>query len=444
MKKSLLFVSIMLISIINCFGQPLSIDLTFSAINNATFVQLDSIKVLNKSQGGEHTIYYPDTTLSLEITPGELLLCIGYSTGYPTGFQEINRENSSFQLFQNYPNPVQDQCVVSMFIPREGKVSIMVNDIQGRLILSNEQLLNKGMHNFHFYPGNSSLYLLSAQWKDVIQHVKITNIGQNIGKQSRLDYAGIGNNDFSLKESLLQNDLVMIESGILDSPNANKTYTFQFATNIPCPGTPTVEYEGQVYNTIQIFSQCWLKENLNVGTMILESKGMTDNDTIEKYCYDNALDSCSKYGGLYQWNEMMQYSSDPGAQGICPPGWRVPTDDAWKVLEGAVDSYCGIGDYTWEVIGYRGYNAGANLKSTSGWYADGNGTDLFGFFGRPGGMNFYQYGFLDVDVCGIWWTSTEYNSLNSYYRYLQYDHTTSYRHGTYIEDGISVRCLRDY
>jgi len=59
-----------------------------------------------------------------------------------------------------------------------------------------------------------------------------------------------------------------IESGIAYTAVEDDTITFQFAYNIPCPGIPTVSYEGQVYNTVQIFSQCWLKENLNVGTMI--------------------------------------------------------------------------------------------------------------------------------------------------------------------------------
>ena len=87
---------------------------------------------------------------------------------------------------------------------------------------------------------------------------------------------------------------------MIDSPSTNQTYTFQFASNIPCPGVPTVTYEGQVYNTIQIFGQCWLKENLNVGTMINGEDEMTDNGIIEKYCYYNDQANCDTYGGLYQ------------------------------------------------------------------------------------------------------------------------------------------------
>jgi len=140
---------------------------------------------------------------------------------------------------------------------------------------------------------------------------------------------------------------------------------------------------------------------------------------------------------------MMQYIIQEGVQGICPPGCHLPTDNEWKVLEGAVDSYCGIIDNIWDNLGYRGYNAGTNLKATSGWYTNGNGTDLFGFSDMSGGDCMDVGYFLDVVVCGIWWTSTEYNILNSWYRYLDYDLPIVYHHRTYKEDGSSVSCLRD-
>jgi uncharacterized protein (TIGR02145 family) len=79
--------------------------------------------------------------------------------------------------------------------------------------------------------------------------------------------------------------------------------------------------------------------------MINVSQYQSNNSIIEKYCYDNNLDSCTKYGGLYQWNEIMQYTTQQGVQGICPTGWHLPTDEEWKVLEGAADSQYGIGDH---------------------------------------------------------------------------------------------------
>ncbi len=251
---------------------------------------------------------------------------------------------------------------------------------------------------------------------------------------------------FSLGDELLYIGYTdTLQSGMPDSPEESTNYTFQFATNIPCPGTPTVEYEGQVYNTIQIFSQCWLKENLNVGEMIPGTMGQSNNGTIEKYCYNNEPDSCEKYGGLYQWNEMMQYTTQPGTQGICPPGWHLPTDEEWKVLEGAVDSQYGIGDPEWgNGWDWRGYDAGTNLKTTSGWYGNGNGTDLFGFSGMPGGYRDYRGYFDGVGFTSFWWTSTALDN-EAWYRGLDYSGPEVYRNDCNYDEvfGFIVRCLRD-
>lgn len=57
----------------------------------------------------------------------------------------------------------------------------------------------------------------------------------------------------------------------------------------PCPGVPTVSYEGQTYNTVKIGTQCWFKENLNVGTGIHITVVSSDNGLIEKHCYNNYL-----------------------------------------------------------------------------------------------------------------------------------------------------------
>lgn len=207
---------------------------------------------------------------------------------------------------------------------------------------------------------------------------------------------------------------------------------------------PIVEYEGQIYNTIQIFSQCWLKENINVGVMIMGDEEMINNDTIEKYCYNNSLDSCTVYGGIYRWNEMMQYVTQEGAQGICPPDWHIPTDDEWKILEGTVDSQYGIGDSIWELIGWRGFDAGINLKSTSGWYSNGNGADLFGFTGLPGGWYYTGGDFTNIKMSANWWTSTESSIEDVWNRFLEFNWPNVIRFGNSPKEyGQYVRCLKD-
>jgi uncharacterized protein (TIGR02145 family) len=431
--------------IVSASGQKVTLDLTFTAIDNAAWVRLDSIKVMNRTQGGDTVLYWPDTTLTYEITPGDLLLYIGYAMGYPVGVQSIGNRVTQFQLFQGYPNPVWDQAVITMSLPSNGTVNITVADIRGRVALNFNRELQKGTHSFIFHPGDERIYIFTTRWNGITQSIKILTEGVVSGKTCRLEYTGIKNGNPVLKQSPATMDLVVQESGILDSPTINETYTFQFATNISCPGTPTVEYEGQVYNTIQVRSQCWLKENLNVGIMINGTQNQTNNSIKEKYCYDNQPDSCTKYGGLYQWDEMMQYTTQQGVQGICPPGWHLPTDEEWKVLEGAADSQYGIGDPEWDLSEYRGYDAGTNLKTTSSWYQNGNGTDLFGFSGLPGGYGDIGGTFYSIGYDGYWWTSTEDYYYWAWYRNLDCDRPEVYRFDLIggKELGFSVRCLRD-
>lgn len=221
------------------------------------------------------------------------------------------------------------------------------------------------------------------------------------------------------------------------------TVTTGGGTGEPCPGIPTVTYEGRVYNTVLIGSQCWLKENLNVGTRINGGFNQNNNGIIEKYCYNNLESNCDIYGGLYQWDEMMQYTATPGTKGICPPGWHIPTDDEWKILEGTVDSLYPVGDPEWEEIGNRGFDAGENLKSSSGW-SGGYGTDLFGFTALPGGYRLTTDGsFSNSQYFGTWWSSTEFSSSDAWFRHLAFGTDSVYRYSYTKSDGRSIRCLKD-
>jgi len=442
MKTRILLLILVLGIISGAMGQN-TIDLTFTAVDNAAYIRLDSIKVMNRTQGDSVKLYWPDTTLTYQITSGDLLLYVGYAMYYPVGIGPIGKKEKQFQLFQSYPNPVRDQSVISLCLPSKGTVYILVADVRGRVAVNLDRELDKGTHSFTFHTGDERIYFLTARWNGITQSIKILTEGSTGGKTCKLEYIGPDHENPSLKQSLNKADLVVQESGILDTPENDTAYTFQFATNIPSPGTPTVEYEGQVYNTIQIFSQCWLKENLNVGDMINGNQNQSNNGIIEKYCYNNDPNNCNIYGGLYQWNEMMQYTTQQGARGICPPGWHLPTDEEWKVLEGAVDSQYGIGNNTWDDWGYRGYDAGTNLKTTSGWYANGNGADLFGFSGLPGGYRLDNGYFSNVGSYGGWWTSTEDDFDDAWDRILYCNHPGVSRYDGYEEIGFSVRCLRD-
>ncbi|MCK4664497.1 MAG: hypothetical protein KAT68_16630 [Bacteroidales bacterium] len=200
----------------------------------------------------------------------------------------------------------------------------------------------------------------------------------------------------------------------------------------PCPGIPIVIYGGQVYNTVLIGSQCWLKENLNIGTRINSSQDQTDNGIIEKYCYDDNESKCDEYGGLYQWDEMMQYTTQQGIQGICPNGWHIPTDDEWTTLT----DYLGGSNV-----------AGGKMKEidTVHWNSPNTGaTNESGFTGLPGGSRYYTSGsFHHLGGSGTFWSSSEYIFSSAWSRSLGYGSDGVYRDHDGKGHGISVRCIKD-
>ncbi len=201
---------------------------------------------------------------------------------------------------------------------------------------------------------------------------------------------------------------------------------------------------GKVHNSVQIGTQCWMAENLNIGTMINVSSSQTNNDTIEKYCYNNSTTKCNTYGGLYQWNEIMQYVTTKGTQGICPSGWHLPTDAEWKILEGAVDSQSPVDRSVWNKEGWRGTDVGKNLKSTSGWHRLRNGTDLYGFGALPGGYRGSAGDTGDnITEYGSWWSSSRSSGTNAWGRTLYYENDRSGRRSWDKTVGLSVRCLKD-
>ena len=165
---------------------------------------------------------------------------------------------------------------------------------------------------------------------------------------------------------------------------------------------------------------------------------------IEKFCYDDNPANCISNGGLYQWDEMMQYQNQEGTQGICPPGWHVPADAEWMILEGAVDSQYEIREFNWNNLGYRGYDAGLNLKSTTGWDDDGNGTDPFSFTALPAGFRDYDGLFSKYGKEGNWWTSAIWYPSFAWYHSLSFE---SSGRGIFLDNpkmGRSVRCVKNY
>ena len=199
-----------------------------------------------------------------------------------------------------------------------------------------------------------------------------------------------------------------------------------------CGDPFTDSRDGQTYNSVQIGDQCWMAENLNIGTQIDGVITMSDNSIIEKYCYDDDSMNCEIFGGLYQWNEMMQYKTTQSEQGICPNGWHLPSDAEWFVMENYLDPSINNPDIT----GWRGIDCGEQLL------AGGSS----GFEALFAGLKNWDTGeFLEIGERGFFWSSTinPYNPIHSWFRRLHRNNPQSYRNGASKLFGLSVRCLRD-
>ncbi|MBA7589536.1 hypothetical protein ES708_31621 [subsurface metagenome] len=212
--------------------------------------------------------------------------------------------------------------------------------------------------------------------------------------------------------------------------------------NVQIYNTYTDTKDNEVYRIISIGSQVWMAENLNVGTYVESINSgkyhsdMSDNDTIEKYCYNNNKANCNVYGGLFDWDEMMQYNpSDNGeigtTQGICPTGWHIPTVTEWDTL-----------------INYIGGSsmAGGKLKETgtTHWNFPNTGaTNENGFTALPAGYRHLTGSFNQLNSYALFMSATENSSTDAWIVILNYKDFNVRRNYFYKTYGLSVRCVFD-
>ena len=129
MKKLLSFLVVILISTI-AFAQ--SVTLTFTAKDAANqHVQLHRVSITNLTKGWQETIYWPDTTLTMQ---------------NGTGISDIVGANdySPLRLSQNNPNPFTGTTEVNLKVTNEGTVALDIADINGRIVVANDYALQAG------------------------------------------------------------------------------------------------------------------------------------------------------------------------------------------------------------------------------------------------------------------------------------------------------------
>ncbi|MCX6249655.1 MAG: SBBP repeat-containing protein [Bacteroidetes bacterium] len=185
-----------------------------------------------------------------------------------------------------------------------------------------------------------------------------------------------------------------------------------------CGNNLTDIRDNKVYPTVQIGTQCWLSANLNYGTMIPGNISQRDNCINEKYCLNDITGNCQLGTVYYQWDELMQYDETLSTQGLCPPGWHVPTETDWNTL---FAGYINSAFAAWPLLstGYSGFNATLSgtrhMNQTSDW------TGFATFF----------------------WSSTSHGAIKAWSHGMNDTDPSVSRYPAFRSNAFSVRCLKD-
>ena len=217
------------------------------------------------------------------------------------------------------------------------------------------------------------------------------------------------------------------------------------AAGSSCPTLTITDVDGNLYNTVSIGTQCWTEKNLKVtqyndgtaiplnntytsGTVSTVWQGLT---TGAYTIYGNETSSgtnATNYGFLYNWYAAKGIITAGGTstKNICPTGWHVPTDTEWITL-----------------TTFIGTNPGTKLKKNDALWTTNTGTNTSGFSVLPGGYRNSDGSFLNISASAFFWSATEDDSFNAWYRSLNDSSGFVFRNFSDKSFGASVRCLRD-
>ncbi|MBW6459871.1 MAG: hypothetical protein K0B08_04790 [Bacteroidales bacterium] len=230
--KSISLISLLLVLfVLSASAQKSDIQLTFTAVDNDTPMMLDSIRVLNRTHGGDTVLHWPDT-----------ILVLSYQNQ-----PEAKTGEDLFQVFKCYPNPVKYSTTISIYVPKNNRVNILVSDINGKSVISTWYHLEKGYHSFSFTPGSADLYFFTAQYIWESYSVKILHPFTGINTAASLQYTGHHINEkllemispdqvFSFRpgdELLLTGYNGSQNTDIPDEPDDDRIYIFEFSGKKP-------------------------------------------------------------------------------------------------------------------------------------------------------------------------------------------------------------------
>jgi len=209
--------------------------------------------------------------------------------------------------------------------------------------------------------------------------------------------------------------------------------------------TTVTDIDGNIYNTVKIGGQVWLKENLRVtkfndGTPIPNVTDITEwrHHDSPAYCwYDNDIKYKEPYGALYNWHAAGDRND------LCPTGWHVPGDEEWKELE----MYLGMTREQADGTVWRGTDQGGKIKEagTAHWAEPNKGaTNESGLTVLGTGRRFTSGLFGTMHQGSTIWTSTQSSLSSATYRHFASGNAGIGRNPAGEKKfGFPVRCIKN-
>lgn len=176
------------------------------------------------------------------------------------------------------------------------------------------------------------------------------------------------------------------------------------------PQTAVTDIDGNAYRTVRIGDQEWTAENLRVTRS-------PDGRALTSFFFDDDSASYAEHGRLYTWPVAMDGSEEEEAQGICPDGWRLPSDADWTRL--------------WEASGG---------EETAGSHLLMGGSS--GFEAKLSGGADFRGNYLYFGEIGLFWSSTAVSEERAYHHHVASDGEVG-RFAAMKGARISVRCVKD-
>ena len=331
---------------------------------------------------------------------------------YDSDYRNIFYINKTSQTMINLVSPPDNYIVPSnetaILFDWEFDRGNYIGNISYELII--DEVLQNGTTTTHTYQSTSTSYYT----------VPLTDFDSN-------------SSSFSWKVKVLNTQgSLLVESNMWHFSTLNNNMT-------------VTDYDGNVYETVQIGSQIWMKSNLKVthyadGTPISLVTSNTDwanlPDDAKAYCwYDNDISNKDDFGALYTYNAAINGSSLlENVQGVCPDGWHIPSQSEIVDFRDYLTNTYGV-NYTAGALKQTGYDywltPNTNATNSTDFSSVGSGY-------RSGNDGIFSGQYEFATFHKVW----SYSSLSGNF-------SQAYNNGQFINgtagktNGRSCRCIKN-